>query len=223
MRELQAWAAAVAHDLRTPLSALSGEVELALRRGRSPEDYRDALNRIAERVAELVDLSGDLAVLARGDEGSPRHVSGLARLDAPLASLREYCGPTFGGKVSVTCDGPPLTVAGDELLLARALKLLVDHAVKHRRENAGVRLRRAADQDRSEMASVDLVLDAPPSGFAPNTWHHLAVGSAAAGHGYPAGLIRLRAASLLIEDCGGSVDVITATGLDAVRIRLRRA
>ena len=45
--QLEAFAAAVAHELRTPLAALSGEVDVALRRERSAAAYRDALVRIA--------------------------------------------------------------------------------------------------------------------------------------------------------------------------------
>lgn len=52
--DLEILAAAVAHELRTPLAALSGEVDVALRRDRSPADYRAALVRIAAAVAELV-------------------------------------------------------------------------------------------------------------------------------------------------------------------------
>ena len=62
--QLEAFAAAVAHELRTPLAALSGEVDIALRRERSAAAYREALARIAASVAELVELTGDLTFSA---------------------------------------------------------------------------------------------------------------------------------------------------------------
>ena len=49
-RELQTFAASVVHELRTPLAAVSGEIELALLRDRTPAAYREALERIADRV-----------------------------------------------------------------------------------------------------------------------------------------------------------------------------
>jgi hypothetical protein len=48
---------------------VADEVEFALRRERSPAAYRDALARVAVTIAELVDLTGDLALL--GDLRSP--------------------------------------------------------------------------------------------------------------------------------------------------------
>ena len=69
--QLEAFAAAVAHELRTPLAALSGEVDIALRRERSAAAYRDALARIAASVAELVELTGDLTFLGEQGDDDP--------------------------------------------------------------------------------------------------------------------------------------------------------
>src|SRR5436305_7153537 len=119
--DLQLFAAAVAHEIRTPLTALSGEIEVALRRDRSPEEYREVLRRIAAPVSELVAISADLALL-----GDPvdRTITGsrAARLDAILARLHDR----FGASRAVQIDSLPaahVVVAGDEQRLARALTL----------------------------------------------------------------------------------------------------
>ena len=61
--------AEASHELRTPLSLLKAELELALRRPRSPEELHAALASAAEETDRLVRLAEDLLVLARADEG----------------------------------------------------------------------------------------------------------------------------------------------------------
>jgi signal transduction histidine kinase len=221
-RQLQALAAAAAHDLRTPLSALSGEVELALRREPSAAAYREALVRIADRVTELVDLTGDLAVLARPDGTAPSPAPTVS-LEAALGAIRVRYSITRRGAVVVDADGAA-AVAGDEKHLVRALTLLMDHAVEHRGDSPAVFLRSLTPADAGQTAEwVDLLLSALPSGFPSRVWHHLFAGAATEDREPAPGLIRLRTARRLLADCDGLLDVVSVDGVESVRIRLRRA
>lgn len=55
------------HELRTPLSVVEAEVDLALRKPRTPEEYEAVLHRIAGESARLRRLVDDLLWLARAD------------------------------------------------------------------------------------------------------------------------------------------------------------
>lgn len=57
------------HELRSPLTALRGELELALRRERSPEEYRRVIGSALEETERLSDLAANLLTLARSDAG----------------------------------------------------------------------------------------------------------------------------------------------------------
>jgi two-component system OmpR family sensor kinase len=57
------------HELRSPLTALRGELELALRRERSPEEYRRVIASSLEEAVRLSVLTEDLLTLARSDAG----------------------------------------------------------------------------------------------------------------------------------------------------------
>jgi signal transduction histidine kinase len=57
----------VSHELRQPLTAITGEAELALRRPPDPALDRETLARIEERAASLRSLIDDLLLLARAD------------------------------------------------------------------------------------------------------------------------------------------------------------
>jgi len=55
------------HELRSPLTAMRGEIEVALRRDRTDEEYRDVLRSTLEEVARLSRTSEELLTLARSD------------------------------------------------------------------------------------------------------------------------------------------------------------
>lgn len=62
------------HELRSPLTALRGEIEIALRKQRSSSEYREVLESNLEEILRLSRITEDLLTLARADAGalSPR-------------------------------------------------------------------------------------------------------------------------------------------------------
>ena len=72
------------HELRTPIALLRTELELALRRPRSPEELRVALGSALEETERLSRLAEDLLLLARAEEGS-----------LPLRTQRTEVGALF--------------------------------------------------------------------------------------------------------------------------------
>ncbi len=57
------------HELRSPLTVLRGELELALRNERDPEEYRSVISSSLEEVMRLSRITDDLLTLARSDAG----------------------------------------------------------------------------------------------------------------------------------------------------------
>src|SRR5262249_5698661 len=84
--DLDLFAAAVAHEIRTPLTPGAGGIEVAARRDRSAEEYREVLRRIAAPVSELVAISGDLSLLS-GPARRAGRPAASARLDMILARI----------------------------------------------------------------------------------------------------------------------------------------
>jgi two-component system OmpR family sensor kinase len=60
------------HDLRTPLTAMRGELEVALRSERRPEEYRSILSSALEEVERLHAISEGVVMLARLEAGELR-------------------------------------------------------------------------------------------------------------------------------------------------------
>ena len=206
--DLYAFAAAVAHDIRTPLSAVAGEIELALRRDRSPDEYRDVLRRIAAGVDELVQISGDLALFADPD-GRAVPSATAAPLDGVLLRIRERYREN--PRVEIVVDPPAaVRVAAEEDRLLRALVLIVEHAIRHRKGDGVISLRAAQEAG----GGVRLLLDAR-SGFWPSAWKALADSPDGV-----AGPLRLRTAQRLLEESGGRLHVGHDSGVVSVHIDL---
>lgn len=124
-----------AHDLRTPLAVLRGEVDLALRRERTPAEYRETLTRLRADLAGLSRLADDLLTLARL-EGQGRDAGASAPpvpLSEVLALPLRTAGPLAAARGHrLRADVPPgLWVSGDPALLSRALLNLLVNAVTH--------------------------------------------------------------------------------------------
>jgi heavy metal sensor kinase len=121
------------HELRTPLALLETELELALRRPRSPDELRSALASAAEEVDRLTQLAEDLLVLARADEGQLP----LRRTSIPVRELFESVARRF--ELRAAEQGRSLAVSGtdgehivaDRLRLEQALGNLLDNALRH--------------------------------------------------------------------------------------------
>jgi signal transduction histidine kinase len=213
-RHLQQFAAAVVHELRTPLVALSGEVEIALRRERPPAVYRETLERVGGLIGELTDLSRDLAIYA-----DLVYAELLQPETALLSDCLDLAGRGHATIVSFAVDETARArrVAGNQSLLARALTLLLNHAVRHRSPGATVRVSGPPAGGAGDEAVV-LCIDASP-GLASDVWSPLA----GAAEGPPieqAAMFRLPTAARIIGACGGAVDVLSSPGSAAVRIQL---
>ncbi len=77
------------HELRTPLALLRTELELALRRPRSPAELEEALRSAAEETERLSRLAEDLLLIARADQGAlpiRREAVPAAEVLAPVAA-----------------------------------------------------------------------------------------------------------------------------------------
>jgi len=116
-----------AHELRTPVAVMLAEVELALRRPREPDEYRDTLASIGEEVGHLRDLVEGLTRLARLDEGGGESAALADVRDLiEAAADRERAGLHAAGcALRVTMEGSLGRVSGHGALLEAALANLL--------------------------------------------------------------------------------------------------
>jgi signal transduction histidine kinase len=133
LRHEQRFSAEVAHELRTPLSGVRGEAELALRGQRTDAELRVALERVlvgTERMAAVIDT---LLAAARNDASGPPGSSDAA------AAVRQLAGP----RIEIVAPAGAVTVGADQDLVTAALQPLLENALRHAERDVRVELRRS--------------------------------------------------------------------------------
>jgi signal transduction histidine kinase len=123
------------HELRTPLAALRAELELALRRQRTPAELEAALRSAADETDRLSQLAEDLLVLARSEAGVlPVRRAPLRVVELLTAVQERYATRARGSGRAIEVDAPgDLELAADRLRLEQALGNLVENAFRHGR------------------------------------------------------------------------------------------
>jgi heavy metal sensor kinase len=134
VKTLSQFAADASHELRTPLAVIRTTAELALRRGRSPESYRESLQAVVSEAERMTQLVEDLLTLARSDTA----VAGLPRLPVDLRDILRAVYSEMAGladerriEVKLTLGEQPAVVAGNRPALHRLFVLLLDNALKY--------------------------------------------------------------------------------------------
>ena len=124
----------VAHELRTPLSIMSGELEVALKKERTSEDYRQVLNSSKQETDRLIELSENLLFLARADQGRQtmefENVDITDLIGSIIASLQ---GESTKKEIAVHFEPEeePTFARGQPAMLRRLFLNLIDNAIRY--------------------------------------------------------------------------------------------
>ena len=164
-RERQ-FTADASHELKTPLAVLRGDIEVALRRDRTPEEYQRVLRSSLEEISRLTKLTEDLLTLARSDAGESVLDLEKVQLDQLAAEARAYIAPLAASAgVSLTYDAPqsPVMVEGDQKRLKQLLVNLLDNAIKYTAAGGGARLVLAVDDSCAVIEVTDTGRGIPAS------------------------------------------------------------
>ena len=117
------------HELRTPLALLKAELEVALRRPRTPEELEQAMQSAAQETDRLSRLAEDLLVLARSDGGQLPLRREPVRVPELLTRVLKRYGAD--GRPIVIDAHEGLIVDADGARLEQALANVVDNALRH--------------------------------------------------------------------------------------------
>jgi two-component system heavy metal sensor histidine kinase CusS len=128
---LESFNADVAHELRSPLTNLIGQTQVALTRGRSAEHYFEVLQSNLEELERLRSIINDMLFLASADQGSKATKLTSTSLADEVATTLEYLDFILeDAQVQVQVSGDA-QVQIEIAHLRRALINLLSNAVQH--------------------------------------------------------------------------------------------
>jgi heavy metal sensor kinase len=131
--QIRQFSADASHELQTPLTILKGELEVALRSPRSPDEYQRILKSALEEIDRIAHLVEGLLLLARAD-------AGVLRMDDRPVDLAQVVEEVYA-QAKILPRAQPIdlrlgavervSIQGDHERLRRLLLNLVDNGIKY--------------------------------------------------------------------------------------------
>jgi two-component system heavy metal sensor histidine kinase CusS len=128
----------LAHELRTPISNLMTQTQVAISKERPANEYREILYSNLEEYERLARMIADMLFLAKADNGLIVPNSEKVDLGTEVRNLFGFY-EAFAEEqgVSLTLTGGS-AVQGDRLMLRRALSNLLSNAIRHTPKGGGI-------------------------------------------------------------------------------------
>ena len=135
---LSTYSSDIAHELRTPLSNLMTQTQVALSQPREGVAYREVLASNAEELERLSRTVGDMLFLAQAEHGELLPTRQPVRLGAEVRALFDFyeaLAEDRGITLRLQGDG---TALGDALMLRRAIGNLLSNALRYTPRGGGI-------------------------------------------------------------------------------------
>ena len=156
------FSANVSHELKTPLTAISGFAEL-LRDGLvRPEDVNSFAGKIYEEAGRLVALINDIIRLSQLDENDVPMPKERTDLSAVTEAVTERLRPVAQQRgITLRFDGTPVLIEAVPRLIDELVYNLCENAIKYNKENGSVTVRVSSEADKAVLSVSDTGIGIP--------------------------------------------------------------
>jgi two-component system heavy metal sensor histidine kinase CusS len=137
-----------AHELKTPLAILQGEIERALHQVESGSQVQQTLSNLLDEVRRLSEITRKLLLLSLADAGRMGlHLVevNVSALLSEIAEDMELLAPYLDVQMQIA---PKLFIQGDRDLLVQVLQNLVGNAIKYNLPKGWLRLQAECQEKR---------------------------------------------------------------------------
>ena len=137
-KRLSDFSADLAHELRTPISNMLVQAQVTLGKRREPEEYQEILLSTVEELERLSHMVTDMLYLAQTENHLQAPNLCEIALETQTSELFEFYGLMAEDKqVTLELRGQG-TVAGDRIMIRRAISNLLSNAIRHARNQTTV-------------------------------------------------------------------------------------
>lgn len=138
-QKLSHFSADIAHELRTPITNLSTQTQVALNQARSTTEYQEILYSNLEEYNRLSTIVRDMLWLAKTDN----NILTLEKTEWDIKKEVENLFDYFEAwaeeqSISLKVQGDTLNIQADKNLIQRALSNLLTNAIRHASPNTAV-------------------------------------------------------------------------------------
>lgn len=145
-KRLSDFSSDIAHELRTPVSNLMTQTQVALSQPRAADNYRQVLESNAEELERMARMIADMLLLAKADNGLVLPNREPVDLATEVQALFDYFEAVADDKsLTLRLDGAA-NVRADRLMLRRAVANLLSNAVRHATRGTVVQVRLAQNE-----------------------------------------------------------------------------
>lgn len=215
------YSADIAHELRTPVSNLMTQTQVALSRPRTAAEYQDILASNLEEYERIARMVGDMLFLAKAEENALAQGGEAVDLAGEADALIDFYEALADERgIRIVREGRA-TVCGDRLMLRRALSNLISNALRHTHDGGRITIRIEADAAWVRLAVINPGEPIPQDQIERifDRFHRAGGGRERHGEGAGLGLAITRS---IVRAHGGDIGARSLAGTTTVQLTLPR-
>ena len=152
-QRLSNFSADIAHELRTPITNLTTQTQVALSKERQPDEYREVLYSSLEEYERMASMVNDMLWLAQSDNGMLKPNFEPVDPAVQVLELFDYLSAWAEDRhISLSLQGSCPSVQGDKAMLRRALTNLLTNAIHHTEAGTEICVRLDSDEEHIHIA-----------------------------------------------------------------------
>jgi signal transduction histidine kinase len=142
LRHEQRFSAELSHELRSPLTGVIAEAQLALRHGRTPEQYVAGFERVLANAQQMARTLETLISAAKVEAEQPRGTGDALAAVRAAAGGCERLAAREGVEITLPDSDARVRVGADTDIVERVLAPLIENACRYGEANVSIAVQR---------------------------------------------------------------------------------
>jgi len=142
-RQIKQFTQDASHELKTPLTILKGEVEVTLRKERTPEEYQQILKSNLEEINRMSRIIDDLLLLSKADSGElklNKEETNINRILNEVVAQMDILAQEKRLRIEIINHQEDIWIFADSLRLRELFLNLISNGIKYTEEGGVIRI-----------------------------------------------------------------------------------